>query len=139
MVALVVEAALEQFSARGYAVMGLEALVVLQTVHYFGIESYDGSASVGEFSCVLGEFLTRLFHLRVGRGAPGPGGAPGCGGVAGADVIVEFGESDFDEFLGGVHAVVGLEALVVEFTLGDLHEEADDASSAVCFFCDYFG
>ena len=37
MVALVVEAAPEQFPGGGYAVMGLEALVVSESVHDFGV------------------------------------------------------------------------------------------------------
>ena len=54
-------------------------------------------------------------------------------------VVGEFGESDFDEFFGCVHAVAGLEVLMVEFTLGDLHEEPDNASPVAGFFGDYLG
>ena len=139
MVALVVEAAPEQFPGGGYAVMGLEALVIQESVHDVGVESYDSSAAVGQFSGVLGEFLPCLFHLGVVRLTSRPGSASESDSVVGADVVFEFGESDFDEFSGGIHAVVWLKALMVEFAIGDLHEEADDGSSAVCFFCDNLG
>ena len=75
----------------------------------------------------------------IGRLTSRPGGASESDSVVGADVVFEFGESDFDEFFGGIHAVVWLETFMVEFAIGDLHEEADDGSSAICLFCDNLG
>ena len=64
-------------------------------VHIVG-RDLDGN----EVSIEADELLARLFHLRVRRWASGPGGASCRTHMVGADVVVEFGESDSDEFFG---------------------------------------
>ena len=55
------------------------------------------------------------------------------------NVVFEFRETYLDEFSGGVHAVVGLEAFVVESAIGDFHEELDNAPPVAGFFGYDFG
>lgn len=120
--------------------VGLEALVVSEAVHDFGVESDDFSAITCEFSRVPGEFLASLFYFRRElAGFCGGRATPGDARLRRRRVGGEFGETYLDEFFGGVHSVVGLEAFVVEIPICDLHEELDDAPAVVGYFGDYPG
>ena len=133
------EAAQKEFFASGYAVVGLEVFVVSEAVHHFRVHLDDGPAVLGEFSCVPREFFAGFQNLRGDFIVWGyfSGLASLWGRCVGVYVVLELGETDPDELFGRVHAVVRLEAFVVEFAFDDLPEELDDATSVVGYFGDY--